>query len=245
MKKRGQVTIFIIIAILVIAVVALFLTIPKLSKGIGIQKTENPEQFIQTCLEDSIKDNVNTISLQGGTFEPENYYLYNNEKLDYLVYTNEYYTLGSVQVPFVEQHVENEIKKSIEGDVDSCFTSLKDKYKGNLIKGDIKVDLLPGKILTTINNSFTFTQGGNTQRLESFRVVVNNNLYELVSIAQNIIEWESNYGEADTEYYMNLYHNLKVEKHPQSDETNVYIITDKNTGEKFQFASRSLAFAPL
>ena len=245
MKKRGQVTIFIIIAILIVAVVALFLMIPKLSQGIGIKKAENPEIFIQTCLEDSIKDNADIIASQGGTLEPEHYYLYQDNKLDYLVYTNEYYTLGNVQIPFMEQHVENEIKKSIEEDVDFCFNSLKDKYNGRVVKGDVKVDLLPGKIITTINNSFTFTKGEDTERRENFRVVVNNNLYELTSIAQNIGEWESNYGEADTEYYMGLYHNLKVEKHPQSDETYVYIITDKNTGDKFQFASRSLAFAPI
>lgn len=105
--------------------------------------------------------------------------------------------------------------------------------------------MLPGKIVTTINNTLTFTKGGESERHEGFSVIVNNNLYELVSIAQNIIAWESNYGEADADYYMNLYHDLKVEKHPQSDETYIYILTNKNTGDKFQFASRSLAFAPL
>ncbi len=74
---------------------------------------------------------------------------------------------------------------------------------------------------------------------------MNNNLYELVAIGQNIIEWESTYGEAVPDLYMELYHNLKVEKYVQGDETIVYIITDRDTKDKFQFASRSLAYAPF
>ena len=74
---------------------------------------------------------------------------------------------------------------------------------------------------------------------------MNNNLYELTAIAQNIIEWETIYGEADCDYYMDLYSNIKCEKYPQTDDTTIYILTDKNTEDKFQFASRSIAFAPI
>jgi hypothetical protein len=40
------------------------------------------------------------------------------------------------------------------------------------------------------------------------------------------------------------YHDLKVEKKKQIDETSIYILTNRDTGEKFQFASRSYAFPP-
>ena len=54
-EKRGQLTIFIIVAILVIAIVALFFAFPKLRTAVGIEKPLSPEKFIQTCLEDTIK----------------------------------------------------------------------------------------------------------------------------------------------------------------------------------------------
>ena len=249
-KKRGQVTIFIIVAILVVAVVALLFAFPKLRTAVGIEKLESPENFIQTCLEDAIKEDVELISLQGGSLEPEHSYLYQDNKLQYLCYSNEYYKPCMVQVPFLRNHIEDEIKKSIEEDVNFCFNSLEQTYddKGyttNLKKGEIIVELLPQKIITTINSEFTFSKADDTQRRETFRIILNNNLYELTAIAQNILEWETLYGGADPDGYMNTYSNLKVEKYPQTDETTIYILTDKNTEEKFQFASRSLAFAPI
>jgi hypothetical protein len=43
---------------------------------------------------------------------------------------------------------------------------------------------------------------------------------------------------------MNYYHDLKVEKKKQLDGTNIYILTDRNNENKFQFASRSVAWPP-
>ena len=74
--KRAQLTIFIIVAILVIAIVALFFAFPKLRTSVGVEKLETPENFIQTCLKDTIQENVETISSQGGSLEPEFSYLY-------------------------------------------------------------------------------------------------------------------------------------------------------------------------
>ncbi len=245
-NNKGQLTIFIIVAILIIAIVALFFAIPKLRTAVGIEKPESPEKFIQTCLEDTIKENVEIISSQGGSLEPEFYYLYQDNKLQYLCYSNEYYKPCVVQIPFLRDHIENEIKGSIEEDVDFCFNSLKENYKdSNVKKGEIKVEILPQRILTTINNEFIFTKGDQTERRENFRVVLNNNLYELVAIAQNIVDREISLGDANCDNYMDLYQELKCEKPKKTTEGTVYVLTNKNTGEIFQFASRSIILGPF
>ena len=243
-SKRSQITIFIIVAVLIVAIaLVIFLVSPNLRKNLGV--AENPEAFIQTCLEDKIKESAELISLQGGSIEPEFFYMYDNNKLQYLCYTNQYYELCTAQIPFLRKHIEDEIKSNIESDVDFCFGSLKENHKDSTLKeGEIIVELLPKRISTTINNEFTFRQGDSTKTQKSFRVVLNNNLYELVAIAQNIMDWEIAYGEAEPANYMSIYHELKVEKKKQTDETKIYIITDKTTGDKFQFASRSLPLPP-
>ena len=104
-KKKGQVTIFIIIAVLVVAIgVAIYMLSPGIRTGIT-GETKNPEQFIQTCLEDEIKDTVETLSLQGGSIEPEHYILYQDERIEYLCYTNEYYEKCVVQQPLLKSHI--------------------------------------------------------------------------------------------------------------------------------------------
>lgn len=245
MKKRGQITIFIIVAILIVAIVAIiFMVSPKLKSSFG-GKTESPQGFIQTCLEDSIKDNTALIASQGGSLEPENYILYQDDKIQYLCYSDEYYKPCVVQIPFIRDHIESEIKKSIQEDSNFCFNELKKNYpQSTLNLKDYSIDLLPGRIVDIVNGTFTYTKSGETKKIDNFRVVVNNNLYELTGIAQNIMSWEILYGEANSDYYMDLYKELKVEKYPQTDETNIYILTNKNTGDKFQFAFRSFAYSP-
>jgi len=241
MKKRGQVTIFIIIAILVVAIIAvIFAVSPKLRSSIS-GKTESPENFIQTCLEDVIKEYVDLISSQGVSLEPEPSVIYQDEKIQYLCYTPQSYQSCVVQIPFLKEHIESEIKENIGEDVSFCFNSLKEKYKdSNLKKGDLTVELLPNRIVATIDNEFTFTKSGETQTHKTFRVVVNNNLYELIGIAKGILEWEIVMGDSDEQSYMSYYHNLKIEKQrPFGDGTTMYTLTDRNTQDKFRFAVRS------
>lgn len=246
--KKGQITIFIIIALVIVVFgVLIYLFYPQIQAGLGIT-TQNPNEYIQGCIEEKIEEGIGILSTQGGNIEPGHYILYNNEKIEYLCYTNEYYKTCVVQQPMLNQHIENEIKDYIDEEADKCFDLLVDSYKKkgytvNLERGEKKVELLPKRVATTFDYSLTLTKG-ESQTYDSFRVVLNNNLYELVSIANSILKWETTYGDTETTTYMDYYHDLKVEKKKQSDGSTIYIITDRNTESKFQFASRSLAWPP-
>lgn len=247
--RRGQVTIFIIIAIVIIAVVAtVFYLIPKTKTATGFD-SQNPIGFIQNCLEDRLTDMVSSISSQGGSFDPEFYFTYQGDNIEYLCYTGEYYRNCVVQQPLLKQHIETEIKDSIAPNVETCFANLQESYRTDgftvsLQTGRTEVDLLPKRVAVSFPDYILTATRGDTARHENFNIVLNNNLYELVGIASSIIEWESNYGDAETTLYMGYYRDLKVEKHTQNDGTKVYIITDRNTENKFQFASRSGALPP-
>ena len=116
-------------------------------------------------------------------------------------------------------------------------------YDVNLKKGDTVVELLPKKISATFNSELTLTKDS-AKRYEKINVVLNNNLYELTSIADSILNWEARYGNAETTLYMNYYRDLKVEKLLQGDGSKIYILTDRNSGDKFQFATRSVVMPP-
>jgi hypothetical protein len=247
-KKRGQVTIFIIIAILVVAIgVLIYMLSPGIETGIT-GETKSPEQFIQTCLEEDIENTVEVLSLQGGSIEPEHYIIHQGETVEYLCYTNEYYRACVMQQPLLKQHIESEIKSDIEGVVKDCFDALWESYIGSgysadLQEGSTKVELLPKRIVTSFTHVLTLTKG-ETETHDSFNIILNNNLYELVGITNSILESEALYGEAETTLYMNYYQDLKVEKLKKSDGSTVYILTDRNNGNKFQFASRSMVLPP-
>jgi len=249
MSKRSQVAVFVIVAILiVIAGILVYLFYPQITSFLNPQE-ENPQLFIKNCIEDEIKNNVELVSSQGGSISPEHYMLYSNDKIEYLCYTEEYYATCVVQQPLLKEHIESEIARGINSKSEECFSSLRESYEKqgygvNLGPKNISVELLPKRIVTTFDRTLTLTKDG-SDRYDSFVVVLNNNLYELVSIADSIIGWETRYGDAETTIYMNYYHDLKVEKKKQSDGTTIYILTDRNNEDNnFQFASRSVAWPP-
>jgi hypothetical protein len=248
-NRRGQVTIFIIIAIIIVAgALLVYSFFPDIQKNFGLT-VQSPQQFIQSCIEGEIRDSVGLLSSQGGSLEPQHYILYNDEKIEYLCYTNEFYKNCVMQQPLLKEHIESEILGKINTDVDKCFSSLKASYEGRgynvaMTSGKKTIELLPQKVISTFNYSLTLTKGEDVQRYNSFNVVVNNNLYELIAIGNSILGWETTYGDSETTTYMNYYHNLKVEKKIQGDGTTIYILTDRNTEDKFQFASRSVVMPP-
>ncbi|MEX0932526.1 MAG: hypothetical protein WDZ77_00285 [Candidatus Pacearchaeota archaeon] len=248
MEKRGQVTIFIIIAIVVVSLGGLaYFVFPQIQTNIS-GEDNNPVSFIENCLEEDLEETIESVSLQGGKLEPVNSFLYEDVEIEYLCYIWESYQPCVVQNPLLRQSVEGEIKKGIETKVESCFAEMKNNFEsqGYSVQyqpGGLDVTLLPQRIVTSMNKDLTLSRD-ETETYEKIEIVVNNNLYELVGIAGSIIESESKYGNAETTIYMDYYKNLKVEKHTQEGGTKIYILTNRDGGEKFQFASRSIVFPP-
>ncbi len=248
-NKRGQVTLFIILAIILVGIVALFyFMFPRIKTTFETQ-IQNPETLLQNCLKDKIEDTVNTISLQGGSINPELFYLYQGNKVRYLCYTEEYYAPCVMQQVFLEEQIETEIKNEIQAEANSCFDRLEESFKSSgydveLTRGELKVDLLPKIVLVTFNNKLVLSRGGSSQVKEKFDIILDNNLYELAGISGSILEWETQYGDTETTLYMTYYRDLRVEKKKQDDGTTVYILTNKKNQNKFQFASRSVPWPP-
>ncbi len=247
--KKGQVTIFIILAIIiVVGAVLAYIFLPKFRLTAGLD-VENPNAFIESCMEEEIDLAIDRISSQGGSLNPEHYFSYLNTPIEYLCYTNQYYVTCVVQQPLLVNHLKSELDSALQATTTFCFNELKNSYE----KKGYTIQLKPGKLDTEFqakNILFNFpnyeltVQKGDTQKYDSFSVLVNNNLYELANIAISIIDWESRYGDAETTTYMTYYSNLKVEKKKQSDGTTIYILTNRDTNAKFQFASRSIAWPP-
>ncbi|MEX0920171.1 MAG: hypothetical protein WDZ69_01145 [Candidatus Pacearchaeota archaeon] len=245
--KKGQVTLFIIIALLVVGAAALFFFLsPELRTDTPDFDETNPQAFMQTCLEDDLKDIVEKVSLQGGSIEPG--YLnitFNGVDIAYLCYTNEDLTGCTEQQPLLKRHIESEIEKELvgKGYVEDCFNSLvasydERNYETDPDQGATSVNLLPNRIIVNMSHVLTVSRT-DTERFEDFNVVLNNNLYELVMITHSMIEEEKS-GREENLFYDALYRHLQFEKRSPEYGTAVYIITNTNTEDKFQFATRSV-----
>ena len=245
--KKGQVTIFIVVAIVIVAAgLLIYFFYPKLQTSLGYDSS-NPSDYLQQCLEEEIEEAIEVISPKGGAIDPDLHYLYKGEKIRYLCYTGEYYATCVMQEAFLQGTIENEISEYIKKKSQECLSDLEDSferkgYSVDLDKGSFNIELLPKRVVASVNGSVSITKAGETQTYSTMNVIVNNNLYEFVAIVNSILNWEARYGDAETTLYMTYYRDLKVEKLKQTEGTTIYILTDRNTEDKFQFASRSVAW---
>lgn len=246
-QKRGQVTIFIILAIAIVIILAIFF----LSRSnISLTITgETQTDSIKKCAQQATEEAINILTLQGGTINPQNYYLYQGNKVDYICYTEENFKNCLIQKPLLKQEIETEIKSYIEQKVNSCINAKKTELqnKGYTISSntpEIEIELFPNNVLINLNNIDLTITKEETQSYTNIKTDINSKLYDLVMIATSIAQWESKYGDVEIMNYMIYYPELIIDKRPQDDGTKVYTLTNKKTQDKFMFASKSMTIPP-
>lgn len=259
MKKRGQVTIFIIVAIVIISIVALFFIFRGGVKipGIGIGKEISPSSFLESCMEDKIREGIEIISLQGGYINNPLHisYLFEDKdspaNISYLCYTQKDPLPCVNQEPMLIQHLKNEIYDYVKKDVNKCFTELgesleKQGYDVDPTYRDFEVDLIEGKVIINIDTeiTLTLTKTGETSKQEDFKIITPSRFYDLAIVVQEIISKEVMSCDFESVGYMLLYPQWDIDKTKLSDSTIIYIVEHKESKEKFQFAIRGCASSP-
>jgi hypothetical protein len=241
--KRSQVTIFIIIAILIVAIVLILLFYPKIKTFVA---GEPPTEYLKTCTEKSAEEAIKKISIQGGDLDPGKHIMYDGNKVSYLCYTNEYYKKCLMQKPFLKKHIQQEINDYVEPRVKACLESVKDEIEArggslNAKDTEIKTSIVPNSIIVTVNSPMTLVEGETRTSVNEFNVDIDSNMYDLISISSSIANWEARYGDSDPLTYMLYYPNVKIEKKKLSEGSTVYVLKHRLSEDKLVFASRSIA----
>ncbi|MBU4308509.1 MAG: hypothetical protein KJ566_01820 [Nanoarchaeota archaeon] len=247
--KRGQVTIFIIIAVVVVAFIALaYMVYPKIKSNFQTE-TKNPQAFISECVEDELNEYVDLISKQGGSLDPKLYLPYAGYNTSYLCHTPENYLSCAPKKPFLQKDIEDELTRTITPQVEACFNSLQLNYEGKgydvqMVPGKIKIKLLPKKIIGTFDYKVTLTKDG-TETYNLFNIMLDNNLYELIKISDIIVEWAIVYGKIDPISIMAAYSYIDVKREYPTWGDVIYILKDKEVGGEFRVLTRSFAYPPV
>jgi hypothetical protein len=245
--RKGQVTIFIVVGlVIVVGIVALFFLLGK----VKVQEREelDPSQFIEKCVRDSIIISAEKAMENGGKIEPDLFVTYKNEKYNYLCYQKNYYKPCINHYPLLKNFVENEIKQDSEEKVKMCFENLKinlEKRGFDVSESPIDwgVEILPGKIEVSINKKISAKNEDDTRSFEIFKVGTASPLYELLMIAREIVNQESQFCNFEYNGFMLLYPEYDI-KRIDYDDNKIYYLKDRQTSREFKFAVRSCVFAP-
>ncbi len=246
--KKGQIAIFVIIAIVIVAIILLIVFYPRLP-SITQGAELSPVSFLASCIQPDLKTDVALLGGTGGYATPDAYLEYQGAKIQYLCYTAEDYKTCVVQQPLIKENFERQLNTLIKSKVSGCVQSLNQEYTnqgyqvtiGNV---DSQTSINPGDILISITAPMTATKSGVTKSFTGFNVEVPSKMYDLLMIATSVIDYESTLGDSETTLYVQYYPNLVMQKIRLDDGSKVYSLTDVTTNESFRFASRSLVWPP-
>jgi len=246
--KRGQVAIWVIVALVVASGILLYFAFTRLPSLMSKEMFE-PQQFIEKCTTQTVNEAADKMLPQGGFLEPTNFKVYKDTKIAYLCLHSGYFKPCVNQHPMFINDMKNEIKTYIQPKIEACFESMKKEItnrQGTIELGDLSIDVsaAPNTIFVDIKRKTTITEGGSTQTFEGFNVKVMNPLYDLGNIAITAADNEAKYCYFEYLGYMLLYPRWDIREFRMSDFTKIYTIKDKNSGKLINIATRSCAMPP-
>ena len=203
--KRAQVTLFIIIAIvLVVAVVVFFLVRENIQKQVIPSFVEPIETSFLTCLEDNAETGIALLGLNGGHledvyFDPGSEYMPFSSHLNFV--GNEipywFYVSGNniprKNVPSKEE-MEYQLEKYVEENVQGC--GFEDFYGGEyeFSKGrlDAEVNIADNSVNVDLKMDLSISKGEDSFLIKDHNIVINSKLGALYKDALEIYDQEQN-----------------------------------------------------
>lgn len=243
-NKLGQVTIFIILGVILVAVISLLFISIKKPKIILLDE-ENPQSYIDSCVKDSIEEAANMIMSQGGDIEPKGSIMYNGEDIVYLCYNTNYYKPCINQRPMLIKHIEDEITDYIGPNVNNCFNTLKNElgdknYEVEMGESILITELQPEQIIVNINRDFKMTKGDKIKNFDNFKVGLISPIYDFAEIGNEIASQEAKYCYFNVNGFNSNYPEFEIRKDMISD-SKIYKIGQRGSDLNFIFATRGCA----
>ena len=239
MKKRAQVAIFVIVGLMIVSAILIYFLLVNPSTSL----TGSATLDFDACVQEVVDDAIDELGANAGYVDPELTYRYNGDEFTYLCYTNEYYEAGTIQKAFLKQFFEDSLELKTKEGIESCYdNSIKDlKDQGyEVAEGDVdyNISLEPSMVSVQIKAPTSVEGKGYT----NFLVVSAVPIYDILMIATSIVQYETRFGDSDTDSLRLLYPDFSFRKVKRSDGTKVYFIESYDVGTVFKFASRSYAY---
>ncbi len=257
-SKRSQVTIFIILAILiVVAIILLFTLYRGPIKTYQDKQSKEPNQNIPQCAGLSVEEAIEKLLNNAGYVNAEDirfskqfgYNLGEENEIPYKDYTYLCYTPNNYarcvpQEPVIIEHLETEIHSYLDEKIKDCFSKLKQDLENQGYKfmlsneANFSVNLLPGNVKTVIERKITTEKSDQKKEFKEFISITQSPLYDIAVATQKIIEQEAKFCNSDYLLIMRENPDIEIEKFQSGDDTKIYTVRHINTGKLWRFAVR-------
>lgn len=243
-NKSGQVTLFVILAIVLVVAIILFFSLKPVILAPSL--TEDPEGYIEKCISDSVKNSEDSLIKNNLNLNQDfdNFVLFRSEKVPYFCTVSEFYLPCTPQRSALLSENQKIIETRALRDVADCFKNLKENYQnkgysvseGNLI---LNISLLENEIQVEVKKNFVATKGENSFSFPELGFNVNSILYKLIKTAQTIVNYESTICEFNEINWMRAMPDPAITRFSISDQTKVYSLADRQTEKQIKFAIKT------
>ncbi|MEI7718385.1 MAG: hypothetical protein WCI72_00840 [archaeon] len=243
--KRGQVTIFIIIAILIVAIILSIVYFGGWFK-FSQSSTANPKQYIENCMRNSVMESE-SILLKENTypnFNSSNYVLFEREKVPYLCIASEFYKACIPQDPAffmrIKQIMENKVTRDTKICLTQVYKDLEDEnYQVTHKPGEVSVDIVQGSINIKLNETMYISKDNNAYTISGFEYSYGTKFYDMIKLVQTIVNYESTLCEFNKLNWMKSYNDIIISTTRTSDQTKIYTLKDRMTDREIKFAIKT------
>src|SRR3989338_7886698 len=199
-QKRGQVTIFIILGLILLISEGIFLyyaseTAEEIQELPETIDAASLTDYTESCLEAVAEEVITKAAAQGGMYEPVYYKVYENTSVEYLCYGEG--TQQCVNAVMSLDAIEDQILYGIREEIDKCLSFQTFEGQGyKITKGVFEgtATITDDAVEVQINYPLKVTKDGETTTVENFDTKINVPFGELQNSARFIINKESTEG---------------------------------------------------
>jgi len=254
-SKRSQVTIFVIIAIVLVGIIIGIFMLKGKSSDIPSLKenpTGNIKANVEKCTREAIEESEAIIIKNAGFLEQDSTFEFDGVKYQKLCDSSGTNKLCTNNHPALAIETQKEILEYITPKINNCFETIKSslrnyKYKEN--SNEIIVTIVPNEIRVEIVKNLAFEINDQIINIEKFNIKQNSPLYDFLTITNRVINEELNCRcgsescNANLAGLMRSYRDFEILKPVYSSHgEEAFTITEVNSGKQFLFAIRNCAY---
>src|SRR3989339_644735 len=188
---------------------------------------KNNKEFLESCVEEEVKNTLEIIGLQGGYFSE-------SKIMTKPFSSGSTYGQKNIAVLCYNKDCFDALTLSLENQ----GFEVQAKYNG------FDVQLLPEKLKLDINGEITISQTGSTTKEKDFEILFRTRLYDIAIVAQNIINQEASTCSFDHSGFMLYFKEFSIDKIRTSDSFDIFAVKSKDSYEIFNFALRGCVIPP-
>lgn len=244
-RKKGQVTLFVILALLLVGIIFFIYSFYVSPKTNSTYANMPP---LDKCISQKVNAEIIELGLSAGVLNSNFNSQYQGENYTNLCYTTDYYKPCVVQYPFLVHKFEESLYQRMRPIIQDCYDKAIDDLnsRGEAVSiGKItsSISITPYNVEITVNAPTVSSNDGASAYTKKIVVRTPSDIYNSLSVANAILQFETSYGDSEVSEFMFYYPDLKIEKIRRDNGVKIYIIDNKKD-IKYRFATRSYAWPP-